>query len=201
MKIYFTEIKGIDPQRAKYPPTGNHPASALGMSLLAAAYEDYNGEGPTHLGSLPRLKRLLGGKPVFEENPNLHFSISHSRTHVICVLSDHPVGVDTLDFRPLKETTINALATPEELEHFTIYELWALRESVFKLTGTGDLRTMRFTRSDGKIIPPQENVHCRLYLDLDNSSTAVASMQGDFPDHILKIPTKSLLKSDGLLTR
>ena len=195
MKIFFAEIKGVDPQRAKYPPTGAHPASSLGVSLLAAAYEDYSGT------NLPRIKRMLSGKPVFAENPNLHFSVSHSRTHVVCALSERPVGVDTLDFRPLKELTINSLATPEELEQFTIHELWALRESVFKLTGEGDLRTMRFTRSNGKIIPPQENVCCRLYRDLNNSATAIASECGDFPDHILQIPIKRLLKSDGLLTR
>ncbi len=191
MKIYYSDIRGINEKDALYPPLSENRGSALGVSLLAAAYNDYlRSKG----GTLPAIKRLLRGKPFFAENPDLHFSISHSKTHVLCALSDGPVGADTLDNRVIRPGSISRLATPEELSNLDIHEIWVLRESFFKLTNEGDLRYLRFYRKDCKITAPRSDVCCRLYDDIENSFTAVAAFSDDFPEKLIEIPTKKLLK-------
>lgn len=188
MKIYYTDIRGVAEKDALYPPLSDAPGSALGVSLLAAAYDDYKGT------RLPRIKRLFRGKPFFPDSPDLHFSISHSRTHVLCALSDSPVGADTLDHRHVRQHSINKLVTQTELEDFSFHEIWALRESFFKLTGSGDLRTMRFYRDNGEIRGPRPDVFSRLYPDIEGSSTAVSAYNDRFPNSLIKIPVEKLLK-------
>lgn len=195
MRLYYADIRDVNPALAKFPPTSASRNSALGTSLLAAAYEDYAG------GVLPTIEKLITGKPVFSKVPNLHFSISHSKTHVFCALSNCEVGVDTEVHRKMNPKTIERLTTPEELFNLSFFDIWTLRESYFKLTGKGDLRRTRFYLKNGEIVSPDPNVKCRLYTDIENSSTAVCTIDGTFPDKIKKIPASKLLVRDGLVSK
>lgn len=195
MRLYYADIRGLDERKALYPPISKSLGSAFGVSLLAAAYEDYNN------ATMPLIKKLASGKPWFPGNPGFHFSISHSRTHVLCAVSKHPVGADTTDHRNVSVQVINKLTTPEEREQLSFFEIWALRESLFKLDGTGDLRTMRFLKRNGEIIPPVSGVKCRLYNDIDGSSIAVSTREGNLPDKLIKIPAEKLLYEENKLTR
>lgn len=190
MRLYYADIRGIDEADALYPPSSKRKGSALGVSLLAAAYADYVGSPPS------KLLALLTGRP--SEPPSLHYSVSHSKTHVLCALSKTPVGVDTEVHRPFRQAYIERLCTPAELASLPFFDIWVLRESFFKLTGTGDLRTLRFYRRNGKIIPPDPSVHARLYRDIEGSSTAVCSFEDRFPDAIKQIPIEALLKKDAV---
>lgn len=191
MKIYYTDIRGADEAQALYPPTSNSKGSAFGASLLAAAYAEYC---RTHRAPLPQLRRLVGGKPFFPSDPDLHFSISHSRTHVLCALSRSPVGADTLDLRPISAASLRRLATPQELDGLSFHQLWCLRESFYKLTGEGSLRKLRFYKENDKIIAPRADVFCRLYDDIPDSAVAVSAYTDDFPDSLTEISLKKLLK-------
>ena len=196
LKLYYSDIRGVDEKEAKFPASSASHGSALAMSLLAAAYEDYKG------GKFPRVKKLLSGKPFFEDKSAPYFSLSHSRTHVMCALSDSPVGVDTQDFRDTPPRFIEKLTTDKERELLSFFDIWALRESLFKLTGEGDLRTMRFYKQGETIIPPVDGVKCRLYSDIPNSSSAVCIREGEFPKRIIHIPVRKLLKPDtGLISK
>lgn len=195
MRLYYADIRGLDESKALCPPLSNSRGSAFGVSLLSAAYRDYNE------ATMPLIKKLLRGKPYFPGNPNVHFSISHSRTHVVCALSDYPVGIDTIDFRAVTPRVIEKLTAPEEREFLSFYDIWALRESLFKLDSEGDLFSMRFYRNGDEIIPPVEGVRCRLYDQLENSATAVSIWEGEFPDKLIEIPAKQLMREENKLTR
>ncbi len=190
MRLYYADIREVDEKDALYPPLSESHGSAFGVSLLAEAYRDYAGT------QLPKIMRLLTGKPVFPEVPEYHYSISHSKTHVLVALSKHPVGVDTETHRFIKQTTIEKLTTPAELAGLPFFDIWVLRESLYKLTNRGDTKTMRFYKRGGKIVPPEEGVFCRLYSDIEGSSTAVSCYDGDFPDKIKKVPVELLLKKE-----
>ena len=190
MRLYYADIRGIDEKDALYPPLSGSRGSAFGVSLLAEAYKDY-ARAP-----LPKILKLITGKPFAPDDPEFHFSISHSKTHVVCALSKSPVGVDTETHRPIKQTVIEKLTTPSELAGLTFFDIWVLRESLYKLTGKGDLRNMRFYKKAGRIIPPEEGVFCRLYSDIEGSSTAISCFEDKFPDEIIKIPVEKLLKKD-----
>lgn len=195
MRLYYADIRGIDENDALYPPLSVNKGSAFGVSLLAAAYQDYAG------APLPKIVKLLTGKPLFPERPEYHYSISHSKTHVLVALSKKPVGVDTETHRFIKQTTIEKLTSPAELAGLPFFDIWVLRESLFKLTGKGDVRSMRFYKRNGKIVPPEDGVFCRLYTDIEGSSTAVSCYDGDFPEKIKEIPVEALLKKEAIKRR
>ena len=190
MRLYYADIRGIDEKDALYPPISQNKGSALGVSLLAEAYRDYVG------APLPKIMKLLTGKPFLLGDPEYHFSLSHSKTHVFCALSSQPVGVDTEAHRFIKPSTIEKLTSPEELESLSFFDIWVLRESLFKLVGEGDLRKMRFYKRGEEIIPPRDGVFCRLYSDIEASSTAVCCYDGKFPDRITQISIEKLLKKE-----
>lgn len=190
MRLYYADIRGIDEKDALYPPLSESRGSAFGVSLLAEAYRDYAG------AQLPRIVKLLTGKPLSPDRPEYHYSISHSKTHVFVALSKHPVGVDTETHRFIRQSIIEKLTTPAELAGLPFFDIWVLRESLYKLTNRGDTRTMRFYKRGGKIIPPEDGVFCHLYTDIEGSSTAVSCHDGDFPDKIKKVPVEVLLKKE-----
>lgn len=192
MRLYYADIRGIDETNALYPPLSENKGSAFGVSLLSVAYLDYAG------APIPKIVKLLTGKPFSPDRPEYHYSISHSKTHVFVALSKNPVGVDTETHRFIKQTTIEKLTTPAELAGLTFFDIWVLRESLFKLTGKGDTRTMRFYKRNGKIVAPEDGVFCRLYSDIEGSSAAVSCYENDFPDKITKIAIEKLLKKEAV---
>ena len=65
-----------------------------------------------------------GGKPVFENRPDLHFSLAHSERMAVAALARAPIGID-VEYLP---------AFPRDVaEPF----LWTEMESVGKLLGCG----------------------------------------------------------------
>ena len=55
-----------------------------------------------------------------------------------------PVGADVQLRDGRGERLAERLMSEKEREDFDFYELWSLRESLYKLTGEGSLRDMRF---------------------------------------------------------
>ncbi|MEG1404286.1 MAG: hypothetical protein RSC52_02165 [Oscillospiraceae bacterium] len=163
-------------------------ASALASALLARAYFDFCG------GELPAIEKTPLGKPFFPDEPQIYFSISHSKSCVLCAISNSPIGVDTQQHRSISPATVKRLTTPRELTDLSFFEIWVLRESFFKLTGRGSLRNLPFYKQDGEIILPENDIYCHLYNDIENSSTAAISTANDFPEHLTKIPANLLLE-------
>ena len=88
------------------------------------------------------------GKPAFEQYPDLHFSLSHSGTLVACALGDVPLGVDVQTIVTARDSLINYVMSESEktkLQSLTdpaarntyFTQLWTLKESYAKATGTG----------------------------------------------------------------
>ena len=110
-----------------------------GRELLARLYREETGE------ALPEIAVADRGKPYFVNCP-WHFSISHTKKHVFCVLSDRPVGLDAeemdrkVDFRLteriLSETEKRRVDGAED-KRAALLRLWVLKEAAAKLTGEG----------------------------------------------------------------
>ena len=101
----------------------------------------------------PEIKRTPNGKPYFPDCPDVHFSLSHSKTHVLCALSDHMVGADIESPRDISGRVLSFYSTPEESSQFEPLDLWVLKESYIKLFGwtLPCVRDVRFSRSGGAI--------------------------------------------------
>lgn len=88
------------------------------------------------------------GKPYFQNVP-LFFNLSHSEDYVVCVVSEHEVGVDIQKQKPLnaerisnrffheREKAFLAGFSDEEERSEWFYRLWTRKEAYGKMTGEG----------------------------------------------------------------
>ena len=102
-----------------------------------------------------RLRFGIGGMPVFaynehekpflKEYPDIHFSISHCKEAVGCLVSEHPCGLDIECIGRAKDSLVRYTMSPEEVEQIyadtcpdiAFTRLWTQKEAVLKLLGTG----------------------------------------------------------------
>lgn len=126
MKIASMELDGLS----------GHEAGRL---LLARLYREQTGE------DLPPIAVTERGKPYFE-NTALHFSISHTKRHAFCVLSDRPVGIDAEEKdRNISLALANKILSPSEKQQYDAAEdkrlalltFWVLKEAAAKCSGEG----------------------------------------------------------------
>ena len=83
MELFWTQITDAQPAR---PARSKAHGSAWGVSLLAYAVRAVWGI------ALPETAELPGGKPYFPACPQVHFSVSHTRTAALVAVSAAPVG-------------------------------------------------------------------------------------------------------------
>ena len=136
--------------------------------------------------SMPEIKKTVAGKPYFSARPDIHFSISHSRTHVLCAVGDSPVGCDIEAPREVSRRVIDYAASAEELEVFDFLDLWVLKESYIKLFGLtlASVRKLYFSIHNDVITAPDPSVFCKLYKDIPGCPAALCSLSGSLPDTI-----------------
>lgn len=94
---------------------------------------------------LPEIRRTQRGKPYFVGSP-LHFSISHTKKHVFCALSDRPIGIDAEEAdRDIRLALAEKILSPGELQQFrkshdprqALLRFWVLKEAAAKCSGEG----------------------------------------------------------------
>ena len=145
--------------------------------LLEKAYLRLFGE------TMPQIQKTQNGKPYFPKKADVHFSLSHAKTHVMCAISDNPVGVDIESPRTISERAVSYFASPEELALFEPIDLWVLKESYIKLVG-GTLslvKKTRFSYANNEIITRDPMSKSKLYRH-DECRAAVSTFGNAFPD-------------------
>jgi len=169
------------------PHSGRNGSGAV-YALLEHAYRTEFG------GKHPEIMKTSHGKPYFAGSPDVHFSLSHARTHVLCAVSDSPVGCDIESPRSISQNALRFFSSPEELALFEPLDLWVLKESYVKLFGQtiASIRKLRFTRhGDGSpvLLSKQENpphIFSGLYR-VDDCSAAVCSLGASPSDSVVLI--------------
>lgn len=110
-----------------------------GRKLLEKLYAERVG------GQMPAILVTERGKPYFEGS-NLHFSISHSKHHVFCVLSHTNVAIDAEEMdREIDLQLAQKILSPAEKVRYeacgdkraALLKLWVLKEAAAKLSGEG----------------------------------------------------------------
>lgn len=126
MKIASCELNG---------QTGHE----AGRQLLARLYRAETGQ------DLPPIRVTDRGKPYFE-GENWYFSISHTKRHAFCVLSNRPVGIDAEELdRNIDLRLAEKILSPGEKAQFAsaadkrlaLLTFWVLKEASVKLSGEG----------------------------------------------------------------
>ena len=107
--------------------------------LLEKMYRQQTGE------ALPAVARTALGKPYFLDSP-WHFSLTHTKAHVFCVLSHRPVGIDAEEEdRKINLALADKILSSGERAQFeeaedprrALLTFWVLKEAQKKCTGQG----------------------------------------------------------------
>lgn len=107
--------------------------------LLEQMYVQYVGT------PMPPILVTDRGKPYFANSP-WHFSISHSKGHVFCALSQTPIGIDAEELdRKIRPELADKILSPMERQQYDAAEdkqkalltFWVLKEAKAKYTGEG----------------------------------------------------------------
>ncbi|MCM1150092.1 MAG: 4'-phosphopantetheinyl transferase superfamily protein [Butyricicoccus sp.] len=159
--------------------------SAAGYALVGYAARQVWGE-------CPEIVRPERGRPYFDAAGRF-FSLSHTGTRLLVGVSEHELGVDAERFRPVRAGLRERLMSPGERDEFELFELWTLREAVFKLTGRGALMSMELRRDGGEVVTPFAGVRCRSYGDLPGCAAAAAAFEGELPGKIEIVPPERFL--------
>lgn len=85
------------------------------------------------------------GKPFIAGRPDIHFNLSHCREAAVCVVADHPVGIDVESVSRYKESLLYYTMSDEELAvvkkslhpDIEFIRLWTMKEALLKKTGEG----------------------------------------------------------------
>ena len=117
------------------PGTGHEE----GRRLLEQMYVRRTGK------AMPPILAGEWGKPYFAGS-DLHFSISHTKNHVFCLLSDRPVGLDAEELtRQVKPALAEKILSRGEYAQYAaakdknraLLTFWVLKEASGKATGQG----------------------------------------------------------------
>ena len=111
----------------------------MGRTLLEEMVVAYTG------APMPPIAVTDRGKPYFPES-GLHFSISHSKKHVFCALSEVPIGIDAEEAdREISLPLAEKILSPAEYAQWqraqdkrkALLTFWVLKEARAKCTGEG----------------------------------------------------------------
>ena len=113
---------------------GRRQSALAYEELCRGLREEYGIEEP------PAFEYNEHGKPHLQGRPDIHFSLSHCRAAVGCLLSDAPCGLDIEIIRPLRpalaEHTMNAveqaLIQQSPTPDITFIRLWTQKEAVLR---------------------------------------------------------------------
>ena len=103
-----------------------------------------------------RLEVSSTGQPLLVGS-DLHISIAHCETAVVCAAAEQPVGIDIEKIRPMDLAITRHICTPEEMDYLfghppapeeltlcrdpeilqKFFEIWTAKEAYFKCLGTG----------------------------------------------------------------
>ena len=156
--------------RAVEPGMGH----SAGRQLLREMVEAHTG------APMPEIALGDRGKPCFPGS-ELQFSISHTKYHVFCALSDRPIGIDAEEAdRQISLGLAEKILSPGEFARWeaaaekreALLKFWVLKEAQVKCDGTGllgypnhtdfSLDDPRVTMTDGcfvAVIEKEKNSH------------------------------------------
>ena len=112
---------------------------AAGRSLLKEMVERFTG------APMPEIRLSERGKPYFAQG-ELQFSISHTKDHVFCALSDRTIGMDAEELgRDISLNLARKILSPGELAQYeeaedkriALLTFCVLKEAQAKCDGTG----------------------------------------------------------------
>ena len=126
LKIAGTKIQNGDGHEEAY-------------ALLRTLWQEETGR------PFPEIAHTERGKPYFVKE-DIYFSVTHTKRHAFCALSDVPVGIDGEETdRKINPALAEKILSPEEYKQYlaakdpnrALLTFWVLKEAAAKCTGEG----------------------------------------------------------------
>lgn len=180
----------LPPKRREYvlrfKQAADQKQSAVGWLLLAYGMRQEYGTK-----KIPDFQKTASGKPFFAGKNMPFFNLSHSGSFVGCGLHREEIGLDIQKLTPAKPFLVQMVCTDEEQasvkSDLNFCRIWAMKESVGKLTGEGITSSFR----DILVLHPE--IHTRA-IPLENGAgfLAYSTYSGqELP--VMKVSAKQLL--------
>jgi len=123
----------------QYKKLDDRKRSVLAFVLLQRALREEYG-----ITEVPEFVYNEFGKPSLPNLP-VHFSISHCKDAVTCVVSDYNIGIDVESIVPYNPDVARRVCSPAELEmleqssnkDMDFIKLWTVKEAISKYEGMG----------------------------------------------------------------
>lgn len=118
---------------------GGRTGHEAGRLLLSQMYWEKTGR------PMPPVLVQERGKPYFGEG-SVHFSITHTKRRVLCVLAEKPVGIDAEEMdRQIDLRLAEKILSPGERRQYeaapdkrlALLRFWVLKEALAKCSGEG----------------------------------------------------------------
>ncbi len=151
-------------------------------------------------------KRNGNGKPYFENN-EIYFSLSHSGRYVACAVSNMPIGVDLQTHASNHKQAIEKVLTKNQLDMIrllppakqktALYDFWTLKESIYKCTQEGTIRTpveFEFHNAGGRLGITYQDYNLNYYNILPNCSLGVCS-QAPLSPYIFNLSVDKIINT------
>ena len=159
-------------------------------------------------------KTSENGKPYCDLPGKTQFSISHSKSWVVCAIDDQPIGVDvehvhSVDFKIAErffspEEFTGMLNLPETFRKDRFFDLWTLKESYIKAIGKGlscplDSFTIIFKRERIALQTKKDlpEMFLKQYDLGPDYKCALCVSRNDFPEKIEIMAPEELLNKVG----
>ena len=171
--IPYAPIPNMEALKALMPPdrqarfAARNPAPLFAYGLLSLVLDRH------YSLDAQDIRYTEAGRPYLPGDP-VHISLSHTRTHALCAVSEAPVGCDIEVHRPVSPRTIQrVLADGESEADFFAY--WTLKESYFKLTGdlSQPFSSIFFQLADDSAT--RSDAQGFVYREIPNCTTAVVA--------------------------
>ncbi|MCY7360184.1 MAG: 4'-phosphopantetheinyl transferase superfamily protein [Rudanella sp.] len=141
---YHSLLQPREQQRAaRFRQTADRNRYILGRGLFRVMAGQITGKAPQSVS----IVAVPTGKPILRENPNWHFSVSHTGDWVLLAVGQTPLGVDIEFVNPrfiIDDLIPSVLSAAEQRvliestdSHLFFYECWTRKEALVKATGEG----------------------------------------------------------------
>lgn len=164
----FKQIPSAFLSKSKEEYTSKDIPHIMGRFLLSGLVSGFD-----HVNKL-EIGYNKNGKPYFINSQTpLHFSISHSKSMVICGISDNEIGVDIQEISNCKLEVVKRFFAENEYDYLSeiddenernlqFTKLWSLKESIVKCKGEAlalNLKKYNFTYKNGEFEPNFDTIY------------------------------------------
>ena len=210
IEVYIWDIGDMDllcvsPESMKTLLPENSRFLKSGIPVAGAKFQSCAGEMLAVYGARDFLQKpdftfkiayRQKGKPYMPQHDNIHFNISHSGKYVACAVGNMELGIDIEHRRKVnlniakryfaKTEYADLLKLPEQERSEYFLQLWTVKESYLKATGTGIADNLsKFTASkQGGVFVFKENESAMQYnvklIDIDSQYFGAVTACGNF---------------------